>query len=68
MGLDVPPGARDPTLDNEVEARGGAMTGVSRSKVSRRSESLGLSSCSRISLDRVSLLLLIGTILTKLFC
>lgn len=68
MGFDVPPGARDPTLDNEVDSRSALTGAAARSKVSRRSESLGLSSCSRISVSSVSLLVVVAVWVGKLSC
>lgn len=65
MGFDVPPGAYDPTQDNEVDGRGVLSGAAARSKVSRRSESLGLSSCSRITLNSVSLLVVIAMLVSK---
>lgn len=65
MGFDVPPGSYDPTQDNEVDGRGVLSGAAARSKVSRRSESLGLSSCSRISLSSVSLLVILAVFVSK---
>ena len=65
LGFDVPPGAYDPTQDNEVDGRGVLSGAAARSKVSRRSESLGLSSCSRMSLSSGLVLLVFAMLVSR---